>query len=62
MKKKIETITAQTSVANIAHHIPSTPNIIGNNNTNIIWNISARKNEIIAEITPLLSDVKNPEE
>ena len=43
----------------IESHIPSTPINKGSTNTNINWNTRVLRTEITAEITPLLSAVKN---
>ena len=59
IKNEIEIIQAATSATVIANQIPSTPKIIGNTNTDDVWNKSVLKNEIAAETAPLLSPVKN---
>lgn len=61
-KNETAAINAPISVANIAHHIPSTSNKNGRRNTNVIWKTNALKNDSIAETSPLLSAVKNPDE
>ena len=55
------TTTANTSAPNIEYHIPSIPNILGNNNTHTAWNKNIRKKDMIADIKPLFSAVKNAE-
>ena len=51
----------KASENNNDNHMPSTPNIRGRVNTKMIWNISVRQKEIIALISPLLSEVKRDE-
>lgn len=50
---------AKISAAVIAYHIPSTPKISGKNSTDEVWNKRVRKNEMAAEMPPLLRAVKN---
>lgn len=49
------------SAAAIEIHIPSIPRKAGSINTAAIWNTKVRKNEIRAEISPLLRAVKKDE-
>ena len=55
-------MNANASVAIVANHIPSALNNAGRRNTKIVWKTRARRNESIAETSPLLSAVKNPDE
>ena len=59
---KINEITnAATSAIATDHHIESPPITAGRISTARSWNTRVRRNEIVAEIRPLLSAVKNPE-
>ena len=52
---------AATSATTIALQIPSTPIIAGRISTHPISNMNVLTNEIVADMTPLLSAVKNAE-
>lgn len=58
----IETIKAMTSANTTDNQIPFKPNIIGKTKIAIIWNNNVLTNEMIAEIKPLLREVKNEEQ
>ena len=53
--------TAAISAATVENHIPSSPQMSGNNITAAIWNTRVRINEIAADTVPLFSAVKNDE-
>ena len=55
------TMTETTSATTIEYQIPSICKNTGRISTAAIWNTSVRRNEIAAEISPLLSAVKNDE-
>ena len=54
-----EIITEQSSAHAIEIHIPSTENRRGSKKTNATLKTTVRNTEIIADIRPLLSAVKN---
>lgn len=54
-------IKAPSSEMGTAHHMPSGPSAIGNSIIAAAWNTSVLENEVIADIAPLPSAVKNPE-
>lgn len=49
---------ADSSAVVIAHQMPSRSKKIGRIRTEIIWNTSVRRKEIVAETAPLLRAVK----
>ena len=50
-----------TSAATMDSQIPSSFQMSGKRSTAAIWNTSVRKNEMIAEVSPSPSAVKNDE-
>ena len=61
IKKKAVKHNVKSSAKATAIQIPLIPNKIGSVITTIIWNTSVLKKEIVADIRPLFSAVKNEE-
>ena len=61
IRKKIDRISAKISAAITAYQIPYGPNRIGSTRTQITSKISVLPKEIIAEVNPSFSAVKNDE-
>ena len=57
-----ETRAASTSETVMAHQMPSISKISGSTMTEEAWNTSTRKKEMSADIPPLPSAVKKPEQ
>ena len=62
MIRNIILITAApSSAAIIENHMPFRPNSVGRISTQPVWKIIVLENDTMAEMIPLLSDVKNAE-
>ena len=55
------TIVARSSATITDTHTPSRSKIRGRISTELIWNTIVRRKEMIAEISPLLSEVNSDE-
>ena len=58
IKNSNDIMNAQTSANAMASQMPSISKITGSRNTQINWNTSVLKNEIIADTAPLFNAVK----